>query len=57
MSTGKKLAATAAVWIGYCYAMSFGAHLFERPADLWFFGTVLTSSAVATVLIWVTRRR
>jgi hypothetical protein len=56
MSTGKGLAATAAVWVTYCYAMSLGAHAFERPADLWFFGAALSASVVATVLIWVVRR-
>jgi hypothetical protein len=53
MSTGKRLAATAAVWIGYCYALTCGAHVFERP-EIWFWA-VLSSSAIATVLIWGTR--
>jgi hypothetical protein len=55
MSPGKRIAATVAVWIGYCYAMSLGAHGFERP-EIWFW-TVLSISAVATVLIWTTRRK
>jgi hypothetical protein len=54
MSTGKRLAATAAVWVAYFYALSLGAHLFERP-EIWFW-TVLSSAVVATVLIWAVRR-
>jgi hypothetical protein len=55
MSTGKRLAATAVVWIGYCYAMNFGATAFERPA-IWWLCTALSISEVATVLIWAKRR-